>query len=179
MPALQETGDELLQKNVNTVQSLERDQFITAMRQVANSVAVVTTHGVAGKHGATVSSFCSVSADPCSMLVCLRDESIIAEKVSENGCFCLNVLSQEMEEVADRFAGRYDDTCPDRFERVEHSDRVSGGAHISGSVSFHCQLEAVHLSGSHRIVIGRVDGIEGQVTRPLTYLDGQYRPWLV
>jgi flavin reductase (DIM6/NTAB) family NADH-FMN oxidoreductase RutF len=49
--------------------TVARDPFIRAMRGVANSVAIVTTDGVAGRHGATVSAFCSVSADPPSVLV--------------------------------------------------------------------------------------------------------------
>lgn len=62
-----------------TDQPLQRDDFIAAMRQIASTVAVVTTAGPGGKHGATVSSFCSVSADPPTMLVCLHGASRIAE----------------------------------------------------------------------------------------------------
>ncbi|MGC2033262.1 MAG: hypothetical protein WA642_24820 [Steroidobacteraceae bacterium] len=38
--------------------TVERDDFNHAMRSVANSVAVVTTDGAAGCHGATVTVFC-------------------------------------------------------------------------------------------------------------------------
>ena len=59
-------------------QSVSRDLFIKGMRQVASSVAVVTTLGAHGRHGATVSAFSSVSADPPQLLVCLRSASRIA-----------------------------------------------------------------------------------------------------
>ena len=39
--------------------TVEREDFIHAMRSVANSVAVVTTDGAAGRHGATVTAFFS------------------------------------------------------------------------------------------------------------------------
>lgn len=41
-----------------------REECIEALRDVASSVSVVATDGAAGRHGATVSAFCSVSADP-------------------------------------------------------------------------------------------------------------------
>ena len=69
-----------------------RDAFITAMRQVAATVTVVTTDGPAGQSGATVSAFTSLSADPPSVLVCLKADSRIAKAVRDNGVFCVNIL---------------------------------------------------------------------------------------
>jgi flavin reductase len=98
---------------------VERKNFVRAMRSVANSVAVVTTDGPAGRHGATVTAFCSVSADPPSVLVCLRIESRIAQAVTRNSMFCVNVLKDSASNIADRFAGRSDATSMDRFEGVD------------------------------------------------------------
>ena len=60
----------------------QRTAFIHAMRGVAASVTVVTTNGKAGRRGATVSAFCSVSADPPTILVCLNKSSGIADAVA-------------------------------------------------------------------------------------------------
>ena len=49
------------------------------MRQVAATVTVVTTDGPAGQAGATVSAFSSLSADPPSVLVCLKADTRIAQ----------------------------------------------------------------------------------------------------
>lgn len=168
-----------MQPDTATLQNAARGNFIAAMRQVANSVAVVTTDGASGRHGATVSSFCSVSADPPTMLVCLKAQSRIARCVSGNQMFCVNVLSQEMEDVANTFAGRQDTNDNDRFAGLACNSDTPCGPHINGSVSFHCRLETEHHSGSHQVFIGRVEAIHGEISRPLTYLDGQYRPWLV
>ena len=62
---------------------LGRDNFLQAMRRVASSVTVVTTDGPHGRHGATVSAFCSVSADPPSVLICLRADSRIESRIQE------------------------------------------------------------------------------------------------
>ena len=63
----------------------QRTAFIHAMRGVAARVTVVTTNGKAGQRGATVSAFCSVSADPPTILVCLNKSSGIADAGSD--CF--------------------------------------------------------------------------------------------
>jgi len=65
------------------------------MRQVAATVTVVTTDGPSGQAGATVSAFTSLSADPPSVLVCLRADSRIARAVQDNGVFCVNVLPED------------------------------------------------------------------------------------
>ncbi|MEQ9673623.1 MAG: flavin reductase family protein, partial [Roseovarius indicus] len=84
-----------------------REDFISAMRRVAASVTVVTTDGPAGRAGATVSAFSSVSADPPTVLVCLHAQSRIAGFVQENKRFCVNVLPERFSDIADRFAGRH------------------------------------------------------------------------
>ena len=60
---------------------VSRERFVGAMREVAASVTVVTTDGPCGRHGATVSAFSSVSADPPTVLVCLHADSRIAKAV--------------------------------------------------------------------------------------------------
>ena len=86
----------------------QRTAFIHAMRGVAASVTVVTTNGKAGQRGATVSAFCSVSADPPTILVCLNKSSGIADAVAENGLFNVNILRNDQAMIARRFAGNDD-----------------------------------------------------------------------
>ena len=159
------------------MQAMARDDFIAAMRNVAHSVSVVTTDGTAGRHGATVSSFCSVSADPPQMLICLHDKSRIARLVRDNDRFCINVLPQELGNVADRFAGRDDAVVADRFDGVEWNRSDAACPSINGAIAFHCHVDTGHVSGSHGVFVGNVKRVEGTFHRPLTYLDGSYRPW--
>lgn len=158
----------------DTVKLAPRDDFILAMRQVASSVSVVTTDGAAGKHGATVSSFSSVSADPPTVLVCLFAKSRIAQAVAENGSFCVNVLSETDSAVADRFAGRHDAEVTDRFSGIEHYGAPGTAPQIEGSTVFHCDVQRTILSGSHVIVLGHVRHVFTSGVNPLTYRDGIY-----
>ena len=154
-----------------------RAAFIAAMRGVASSVTVVTTSGSAGRHGATVSAFCSVSADPPSVLVCLKADSRIARCVSANQTFCVNVLPQPREDIAQRFAGCHDTDVADRFDGVEgvvHEAVNKGGPAFAGATTFSCILEKTVDFGSHRIFIGHVVQVREGSPAPLAYLNGAY-----
>jgi flavin reductase len=151
-----------------------RGSFIAAMRQVAASVTVVTTDGAAGRHGATVSAFSSVSADPPTVLVCLFAGSRIARAVSENGAFCVNVLSETDAEIADRFAGRHDDRGPDRFAGIDIYGAPGTPPQIDGATVFLCDVQQSVPSGSHLIVLGHVRDVLPGAARPLAYRDGCY-----
>lgn len=151
-----------------------RDHFIAAMRSVASSVTVVTTDGVAGRHGGTVSAFSSVSADPPTVLVCLFAESRIARAVTENGAFCVNVLSETDTYVADRFAGRHDHWVEDRFSGIECYGEPGMSPLIDGASAFRCVTQQTIRSGSHLIVLGHVQYALASNASPLTYRDGGY-----
>lgn len=151
---------------------IERNEFISAMRRVANSVTVVTTNGAAGRHGATVSAFCSVSADPPTVLVCLNAKSRIARLVAENGHFNVNVLPDNAMGIANRFCGNDDEVLSDRFQDVEIGpDAVPS---ISGATIFKCIVGEVIPSGSHLITTGLVQSTHMGNTTPLTHFNGAY-----
>jgi flavin reductase (DIM6/NTAB) family NADH-FMN oxidoreductase RutF len=151
-----------------------RDKFIAAMRNVACSVSVVTTSGPAGQHGATVSAFASVSADPPTVLVCLRSDSRIARTVVDNGQFCLNILGQSSRHVAERFAGRDDNAGTDRFAGIDFAPTRAGQPALEGATSFCCRIEQAIPSGSHLVVIGKVASVYENDIDPLTYMQGGF-----
>lgn len=153
---------------------VSRERFVEAMRHVASSVTVVTTDGSAGRYGATVSAFSSVSADPPTVLVCLHAESRIARHVTTNGTFYVNVLPEDCGALADRFAGRHDRWIEDRFSGVDCHGAVGTAPRIDGATGFHCVVENAVASGSHLIVIGHVSDVLCGGSKPLTYRDGCY-----
>lgn len=151
-----------------------RDAFIAAMRRVAASVTVVTTDGKAGRFGATVSAFTSVSADPPTVLVCLHGQSRIAKAVAANGQFCVNVLPQGSDAIADRFAGLHDADVADRFTDIAYHQPGGAPPELDGATSFRCRKDQVVAGGSHLVVFGAVLEVRMGGTEPLTYLDGAY-----
>lgn len=150
----------------------ERKAFIDAMRSVASSVTVVTTDGIAGRYGATVSAFCSVSADPPTILVCLNAGSSITHHVIENQKLNINVLPQNADHIAQRFAGAHDDEVEDRFDNIPLNEDKPPA--ISGATILSCEVDQIIPSGSHQIVIGKVIAVDKAYKNPLTYYDGAY-----
>ena len=158
----------------NDVNLVSRERFIDAMRQVAASVTVVTTDGPGGRHGATVSAFSSVSADPPTVLVCLYADSRIARAVQKNGRFCVNVLGEDSAEIADRFAGRHDARITDRFSGIDCYGAAGQAPLIDGATGFHVHVQQMVRSGSHVIVIGHVRDVLTGTGKPLAYRNGSY-----
>lgn len=152
----------------------DRDAFVQAMRRVANSVVVVTTDGSAGRLGATVSAFSSVSADPPMVLVCLRTDSRIAEAVIANGSLCVNVLPEDRPDLANRFAGREDHLISDRFQGVEIQRALGSAPEINGATVFAGVVDQAVHAGSHSVFICRVHSVRQGCAAPLAYLDGAY-----
>lgn len=154
---------------------VSRDLFIKGMRQVASSVAVVTTMGPNGRHGATVSAFSSVSADPPQLLVCLRSASRIAAAVEANGRFCLNILSAHHPHVAERFSGNHDAAVSDRFEGIDHRQEGEEWVVLKDANAFGCEISGTLVSGTHTIFLGKVMAVQTSSDEPLTYQQGRYR----
>lgn len=167
------SGYPSLWEDIQMSEPVERDAFIAAMRNIASSVAVVTTDGVAGRHGATVSAFCSVSADPPTVLVCLHGASRIANSVRQNGVFRVNVLPDGASGMAERFAGKEDAWIADRFDGISVRGTVP---EIPGATSLNCTVSQAVEEGTHLICFGRVTEVTLGPDLPLTYLAGQYRP---
>ncbi len=160
---------------IGTTNDLSRRAFLDGMRQVAAAVTVVTTDGPGGRHGATVSAFASVSADPPTILVCLRSSSRICEAVGRNRLFTVSALNTEHVVVARAFAGEFDASKSDRFAdvRLEPFDHLAPG--IAGASCFACSTVQMLEQHTHTIVIGHVARITTTRRRPLLYHDAAYR----
>ena len=97
------------------VERIRPAEFFEALSRTAASVCVVTTDGSSGRAGLTVSSMCSVSAQPPSLLVCVNEESDVCDIIRDNGMMCVNVLRAEQAYISDAFSGRLTDPNADPF----------------------------------------------------------------
>lgn len=152
-----------------------RDSFLSAMSNVANSVTVVTTDGDGGKHGATVSSFCSVSADPPTLLVCLNRQGKTCEAVAKNGLFCVNVLPESARDLAVVFAGQTGDEIIDKFSNEKWATSGNGAPVLEEVTAFLCTVTEAVESTSHIIFIGEVTHMQEGQEPPLIYLNRTFR----
>jgi flavin reductase (DIM6/NTAB) family NADH-FMN oxidoreductase RutF len=133
-----------------------RASFLQAMAEAATSVTLVTTDGLAGRFGVTVSAFASVSADPPMLLACINRKSPAAAAIAANGGYCVNVLSAAQSFLADVFAGRSDRYAPYDFGCADWVRADSGWRLLDSIASFDCALDRDIAAGTHQVLIGRV-----------------------
>lgn len=151
-----------------------RQDFLEGMRKVACSVAVVTTDGPGGRHGATVSAFASVSADPPTVLVCLRSASRISAAVGRNGVFTVSVLTEQDQDVARAFAGEFDAARADRFADVRLASLPGLAPGIADTTIFACTVIEMLQQHTHAVFIGHVARVVAARRPPLLYHDNSY-----
>lgn len=152
------------------------DRFREAMRRMATGVSVITTDGPAGRFGVTVSSMCSLSLDPPSVLACVHHLSPAFAAIVENGVFCANVLGVEQSRVSESFAGRLVELKDDKFACAEWGALATGSPVLNDAlIAFDCRLSRDVEFGSHRILMGTVLELIARDGPPLIYADRSYR----
>jgi flavin reductase len=154
---------------------LDRELFISAMRNVATPVTIVTTNGPAGAHGATVSAMCSLSADPASLLICLNRQSRILGLIEENGAFCVNVIAEGQDDIAMAFAGA-PRTTPRKFATPDwtHDNPNNLPELRNAAATFQCAYKTTQSFGSHQIIVGTVLATTAADHAPLVYHQGSF-----
>lgn len=150
--------------------------FKLAMRRAATSVSVVTTDGQGGRCGVTVSSFCTATADPPQMLVCVFKASAAAAAIRTNQLFCINVLGRTHLHVADSFAGRIERWRDDRFACDQWKTLATGAPVLDQvMIALDCRLVSETELSTHYVFIGHVESVAVSDGAPLLYSDGHYR----
>ena len=139
-----------------------RQSFVEGMARAATFVSVITTDGPAGRHGVTVSSMTSVSADgeAPSLLVCIHHKSPAATAILQNRAFCANLLNAGQQGHSDIFSGR-DKAEIDRFDRIDWTAGQGGQPILTTSAaSFECVLKTALLWETHYGMMGQVTGVQ-------------------
>ncbi|HYQ62598.1 flavin reductase family protein [Actinophytocola sp.] len=158
---------------------VEPAQFRALMSTFPTGVAVVTTTEPEGRPwGMTCSTVCSVSVDPPTLLVCLREESPTLQAMLKLSTFAVNLLHEGARDTAQLFASG----APDRFERIRWRNEPSfGGPHLvdMAHAVADCQIVRTVCVGDHIVVFGEVLGLarHDEVTSPLLYGFRQYSSW--
>jgi flavin reductase (DIM6/NTAB) family NADH-FMN oxidoreductase RutF len=154
--------------------------FVNAMASSAMGVSVVTTQGLSGRFGLTVSAWSSVSVEPPLLLVCINRKNKIADAITTNGFFAVNALDDSHADVARVFAGR--PLSGEAYAFVP--DQWTDGAHqlpllLGASATFECLLDSWNDAGTHRIFMGRVQRAISGTVSPLLYHNrtfGRFEP---
>ena len=162
------------------------DAFRAVMSRWVTGITVITSRDGERTHGMVASSFCSVSADPPTVLFCADHRTRTYPLVQASGVFAVNVLSAAQEDTFRVFAGWKEEHAEDKFAGEPTVGAVSGAPILARSLAWlDCRVVASYPGGNtHTIFVGEVLGAglgdgegerEGDEGAPLVYSQRQVR----
>ncbi|SDW76368.1 flavin reductase ActVB/3-hydroxy-9,10-secoandrosta-1,3,5(10)-triene-9,17-dione monooxygenase reductase component [Amycolatopsis xylanica] len=143
-----------------------RELFTEAMSRLVTGLAVVTARGADGRPcGLLVSSLCSYSADPPSLLVSIARSTRSYAALMDRERFGVHLLGAGHETVARTFAGRGGDKFADlQWHWHRGTPRLAGVP-----VYLCCAVRRVIHEGDHAILVADIRDGDLAPGRPLTY----------
>ncbi|ULJ74416.1 flavin reductase family protein [Rhizobium gallicum] len=155
--------------------SVDAEGLKRALRALGGGVSIITAGEGETRTGATVTSATALSMEPPRMIVSLNRSSSTWPVVERYGHFCVNVVGEDQETLANQFAGRGGLKGPDRYRGAAWT-RFRSGAPVleTAAAAIDCEVEEAIVRYSHAIVLGRVVGIRIGSGGSLIYRDGRY-----
>lgn len=154
------------------------DAFRLAMRQTAQTVAIITIgddRGPAFWGGMTVSSMTSVSMTPPMVLVCVNQEANLWPRLAVGGNIGVNILAAHQSELADLFARSL--PPEQRFDPALWMVDGDGVPFLTDALGVvFGRIEQMISAGTHSIILCAVMGVQADPTqKPLIYHDRSYK----
>jgi len=150
----------------NVAAGLPVATFTDAMSRLVSGLAVVTTRQASGRPcGLLVSSICSYSVDPPSVLVVVDHASRCCEPLTHCAEFGVHVLGTAQERTARTFASR----GADKFADVAWEWDGSVPRLCAAPIYLRCTATAVFDHGDHTILIGEVTRTGVEDAEPLVF----------
>jgi flavin reductase (DIM6/NTAB) family NADH-FMN oxidoreductase RutF len=154
-------------------ETVASQNFRAAMASFAAGVTIITTLEPDGAPQAvTATAFSSVSMSPPLCLVCINRRARTHRPLILHGCFAVNILRADQEQLSARFAS----AVADRFADIAWlPGEVTGCPIIVGALaSMECRIVEIHSGGDHDIFLGRPASVEVCDGAPLVYWRGGY-----
>jgi 3-hydroxy-9,10-secoandrosta-1,3,5(10)-triene-9,17-dione monooxygenase reductase component len=151
------------------------DNFRTVLGRLPTGVVVVAGGDPERPSALVVGSFMSVSLVPPLVAVCVAKTSTSWPAIEAGGQFCANVLGEEQEELARRFAR----SGGDKFAGVDWSPAPATGAPLLNGVAawIDCRIYERYEAGDHWLVLGEVLELSGlRDGGALVFHSGSFRP---
>lgn len=148
-----------------------REEFRGVIGRFVTGVTVVTCDHDGRHFGTTASAVSSVSLTPPTILVCMDRGSETRAAVFAAGVFALNILHEDQEEVAVRFARKGDS----KFDGVEVVRGRSGAPLLPDALGrLECEVIETVEAATHTVLLGRVVHHGSTPGRPLTHFGGEF-----
>ena len=137
----------------------------------ATGVTVITTNSEPPT-GLTANSVTSLSLDPPLVLFAVDKRASSLQAFKDTGCFAVNILTSEQQEISNRFAS----PGPKDFSDLDVKTAETGAPVLNGSLGWvDCRLQYILPGGDHDIFVGEIVAGEFHGGDPLLYFAGKYR----
>ncbi len=155
--------------------AISSEELRESMRCWASGVAIVSSCLMNEIHGMTVNSFHSVSISPPYVSVTLANNTRTKQMIDRSKIFGITILSDQQQEVSDRFAGRIAEDG-DRFENLNIFTLSSGVPFIQkGLAFFDCVVKYNYALPLSTMIVAEVIATSNMQGSPLLYLNREYR----
>ncbi len=155
-----------------------KQPFRDAMASCAAGVHVITTDGVAGRYGITMTAVTSVTDEPPTIMLCINREAAIIPILLANHDLCINTLSDGQQDIAEHFAGMTNLSPEERFEYHIWHRGEKGQLEVEGALAhLHGSIVGQHEIGTHYIFdvqLNEIKVIDTQVPA-LLYFRRQFK----
>ena len=141
------------------------------MGRFATGVTVVTTRCGEELLGMTANAVMSLSLDPPLVVVAIDRKSHMCEGLAEGGCFAMNILRAEHEDISNRFAR----PGPKDFSGLRVTTAETGAPILEDALAYlDCRLVDTLAGGDHDIFLG--EPLQGRIGEgePLIFYKGGY-----
>jgi 4-nitrophenol 2-monooxygenase / 4-nitrocatechol 4-monooxygenase, reductase component len=146
-------------------------EFRDAIGRLASGVTVITAVSNDRRFGATASAVSSLSLEPPMLLVCMNRQSATGAAILRARAFAVNVLAEDQDYLARRFASR----DPDKFHGISVTEGSYGEPLLDGALAqFECRVTEQVRGGTHTVFVSKVDRALAHEGKPLAYFRGRF-----
>ena len=141
--------------------------FRTSMRLLASGVTIVASTHQGRRSGLTATAVCSLALSPPRILVSINVQGHTYGLVTQSRCMSVNLLAQDHEHLAERFAAKRAAEDEDRFIHGEWKTAATGAPILMDALAaLDCRVTEIIPLDSHAILIGVVEDIVFGPRRP-------------
>lgn len=130
---------------------LDKNTFRNAMSHLPSGVNIVTSDGPYGAAACTVSSVCSVTDAPPTILVCINHTSNSNQVIKNNGSLCVSILSGNQSSIA-MCCANHQASVQERLASFDKEVLVTGSPAVLDCVCcLDCVVDNIVESGTHSV----------------------------
>lgn len=154
---------------------ISSDVFKQSMRLLAGGVCIVATTSDGQRHGLTMTSVCSLTMDPPSLIACVNRDAGAHCTMSATRRVSVNVLSDDQLKLAELFSSTKVKGS-ERFGEDEWTEMASGVPALIGALAvLDCEVIQETNVGQHSVFFLEVKSVRLQPTgAPLIYFNREF-----